>query len=504
MTRQTATEQAHFLSDSDEGLQAYRAAMEAAREIVEEHLARLSKPYSGATPEELAAGLFDDAPLSEDGEDLDRTLREVGGAALANSVAVADPRTMAHLHCPPLLAALAVEHMTSAANQSLDSWDQSPSATILEQKLVRWLCDLFGINEGRADGVFTSGGSQSNLMGLLLARNRYARYRLNVDVQCDGLPHEARRFRILCSETAHFTVRQSAALLGLGEQAVVPVETDERRRMSPEALDACLDELEREELLPIAIVGTAGTTDFGSIDPLEELADYASGRGLWLHVDAAYGGALILSDRHRHKLAGIERADSLTVDFHKQFYQPVSCGGFLVRDASDFSLMELHADYLNPEGDEESGIPNLVGRSVQTTRRFDALKLYVSLRATGRRTLAAMIERTLEVAQEAASLIGTDPALELANEPELGAVVFRYLPQYGDPDRFNGWIWQRLVREGEYMISRTSVGGTAHLKLTLLNPATEASHVEGALQRVKQLGRTLERSPRKHSLQEGS
>ncbi len=501
MTRQTITEQTHFLSGSDEALENYRAAMETARETVEEHLARLPKPYSGARPEELAE-LFDETPLSEDGEDLGRTLREGGGAALANSGAVSDPRTMAHLHCPPLVAALAAEHMISAANQSLDSWDQSPSATILEQKLVLWLCGLFGINSGNASGVFTSGGSQSNLMGILLARNRYARNRLNVDVQSDGLPPDAARLRILCSEAAHFTVRQSAALLSLGERAVVSVETDGRHRMNPEALDDRLDELERQELLPFAIVGTAGTTDFGSIDPLEELADRADERGLWLHVDAAYGGALILSDVHRHKLAGIERADSVTVDFHKQFYQPVSCGGFLVRDGGDFRLMELHAHYLNPEGDEESGIPNLAGRSVQTTRRFDALKLYVSLRATGRRTLAAMVERTLEVAQEAAGLIEADPTLELANEPELGAVVFRYLPHAGDPDPINERIWERLVREGEYIVSRTRVVETAHLKLTLLNPATETSHVEDALQRVKQLGRELERSSRKRSLRE--
>lgn len=499
MTRQaTTTDNIPFLSGSKD-IEGYRAAMDAACEVVEEHLARLPKPYSGATPEELAA-LFDD-PLSEEGEDLAGTLREVGGAVLANSVAVANPRTMAHLHCPPLVAALAAEHLISAANQSLDSWDQSPAATVLEQRLVRWLCDLFGINEGRADGVFTSGGTQSNLMGLLLARNRYARDRLNVDVQRDGLPPEASRFRILCSEAAHFTVRQSAALLGLGERAVVSVQTDERHRMSPDALDERLSELDLEGLLPIAIVGTAGTTDFGSIDPVAELADRARERGLWLHVDAAYGGALILSDLHRHKLAGVERADSVTVDFHKQFYQPISCAGFLVRDGDSFSLMGLHADYLNPESDESAGIPNLVGKSVQTTRRFDALKLYISLRATGRRALAGMVEHTLEVAEEAASRIAADPELELANEPELGAVVFRYLPQKPtDSDHVNRRIWGELVREGECMLARTRVGGESHLKFTLLNPATEVGHIEGALRRVKELGRALQ----EHPLQEGA
>lgn len=503
MTRQ-ATEHLPFLSGSEAELKDYHAAMDAARETVEEYLAKLSKPYSGATPEELA-GLFEDDPLSEEGEGLTATLREIGGAVLANSVAVNDPRTMAHLHCPPLVSALAAEHLISAANQSLDSWDQSPAATMLEKRLVRWLCDLFGINSGSAGGVFTSGGTQSNLMGLLLARNRCARDHLGVDVQRDGLPPEASRLRILCSEAAHFTVRQSAAILGLGERAVVPVRTDHSHRMSPDALDEALAVLDREGSLPMALVGTAGTTDFGSIDPLDELADRARERGLWLHVDAAYGGALVLSNRHRHKLSGIERADSVTVDFHKQFYQPVSCSGFLVRDESNFGLMKLHADYLNPEGDEDAGIPNLVGKSAQTTRRFDALKLYISLRATGRRTLAGMVERTLEVAGEAASLVEADPALELANEPELGAVVFRYLSHADGPDRINRRIWERLVREGEYMLARTRVGGEDHLKLTLMNPATETSHVEGALERVKELGRALElRPPEEHSMEEGT
>jgi L-2,4-diaminobutyrate decarboxylase len=145
--------------------------------------------------------------------------------------------------------------------------------------------------------------------------------RLNWSIQKLGLPKEANRFRILCCEISHVTIRQAAALLGLGDQAVVTVETDANYRLCPAALERKLAELQQQDLLPIAIAATAGTTDFGSIDPLPELAACAKAHGLWLHVDAAYGGALILSDRHRHKLAGIEAADSITVDFHKLFYQ---------------------------------------------------------------------------------------------------------------------------------------------------------------------------------------
>src|SRR5262249_19704955 len=217
-------------------------------------------------------------------------------------------------------------------------------------------------------------------------------------VQERGLPPEASRFRILCSELAHFSVAKSAAQLGLGTGAVVPVAADADYQMCPHDLGKLLARLKKEGLIPSAVVATAGTTDFGSIDPLPEIAVRAFAAGAWLHVDAAYGGALLFSAKHRDRLAGLELADSVTLDFHKLFWQPISCGALLVRDVASFDLMKLNADYLNPEEHEALGIPDLVTRSVLTTRRFDALKLWVSLRALGRRELAAMIDRTLELA----------------------------------------------------------------------------------------------------------
>jgi L-2,4-diaminobutyrate decarboxylase len=480
----------NFLTGSSESATAYRDAMCTAHEVVLEHLASRSRPYSGAEPTGLADALAEQEVCPEAGVELREVLREVGGPVLEHSIGVAHPACLAHLHCPPLVPALVAEALISAANQSMDSWDQSPAATFVEQRVVGWLCDLLGYGAA-GDGVFTSGGTQSNLMGLLLARDRYARERLGWPAQKSGLPPEAERFRILCSEAAHFTVRQSAALLGLGERAVVPVTTDGEHRMSPEALDEKLRELRRAGLLPVAVIGTAGTTDFGSIDPLPELAERAWGHGAWFHVDAAYGGALALSERHRGKLAGIEASDSLAVDFHKQFYQPISAGAFLLRERGHFSLMKRHADYLNPEGD---GVLNLVGKSLQTTRRFDALKLLVSLRALGREGFAAMIDHTLEVAAEAARMIREDPKLELANRPQIGAVVFRYLPE-GDgsrADEINEEIRASLMRGGEAVVARTRVDHSSHLKLTIINPRTTVAHVAEILRRVRELGELLE------------
>ncbi|HEV2713894.1 MAG TPA: pyridoxal-dependent decarboxylase, partial [Terriglobales bacterium] len=313
---------------------------------------------------------------------------------ISNSVDVNHPHTAAHLHCPPLLAALTAEVVISALNQSMDSFDQAPIATVIEQKMIRWLCDQAGL-PGTSDGTFTTGGSQSNYMALLLARDASLQKHWNWSAQKSGLPPESRRLRIFCSEVAHFTVEKSASQLGLGTDAVLRVAVDESFRMSPVALRNSLEVTRAAGLVPMAVVVTAGTTDFGSVDPLPECASLAQAAGAWLHVDAAYGGALLFSPQHRDKLKAIETADSLGLDFHKLFWQPIPCSAILLRDARHFESMKFHADYLNPELHEDEGIPNLVTTSLLTTRRFDALKLWISLQSLGRARLAAMIDRTV-------------------------------------------------------------------------------------------------------------
>lgn len=488
-----------FLGNSADSLRAYSAAMSAAIEVLIKYFASQNQPYSGVSPAELATKLTEFDICPETGEKFPKILIQVGEAILQNSVVVSHPTCIAHLHCPPLIPALAAEVLISATNQSMDSWDQSPAATLLEQEIVDWLCCLFGY-DATADGIFTSGGTQSNFMGLLLARDAFARDRLNWSIQKLGLPKEANRFRILCSDVSHFTIRQSAALLGLGEQAVVTVETDADYRLCPVALERKLAELKQQELLPIAIAATVGTTDFGSIDPLPELAACAQEHGLWLHVDAAYGGALILSDRHQHKLAGIEAADSLVVDFHKLFYQPISCGAFLLKDRSNFDLIKLHAEYLNPETNEDFGFLDLVTKSVQTTRRFDGLKLFMSLQALGRQAFADMIDTTIELAGATAKLIAAESALELANYPTINSLVFRYCPQQIPPkvepitwaNKINNQIRLSLLQQGAAVIGQTQIANSTYLKFTLLNPRTTITDIQTLLNRIKQLGEELE------------
>lgn len=429
-------------------------------------------PEAAATPEQIAA-----------------TLRTI----VSNSVNVNHPYTAAHLHCPPLLAALVAEVVTSALNQSMDSFDQAPIATVVEQKMIRWLCEQARL-PASAGGTFTTGGSQSNYMGLLLARDAFLQKHWNWSAQKSGLPSEAGRLRIFCSDVAHFTVEKAAAQLGLGTDAVVRVEVDQRFRMNSAALRDSLVSAQAAGLLPLAIVATAGTTDFGSVDPLPEVASLAKAAGAWLHVDAAYGGALLFSAQHREKLAGIEAADSLSIDFHKLFWQPIPCSTFLLRDARHFDSIKLYADYLNPELHENDGIPNLVTTSLLTTRRFDALKLWISFQALGRTRLAAMIDRTVELAEHTARIVKQMPRLELICDPQLSTVVFRYVPirAGADSDHLNATLRQRLFDRGLTVIGHTRVHKRQCLKITCMNPAVKDSQIQELISAIVDQGMNLE------------
>ncbi|WP_049915491.1 pyridoxal phosphate-dependent decarboxylase family protein [Haloferax mucosum] len=491
-----------FLGDDEADRETYRAAIEQACDIVLGEFLENATPYSGAAPEELADTLAEFEMLPAEGDGLEAAL-DRASPVLRNSVGVSDPHCIAHLQCPPMVPALAAEVLLTAANQSMDSWDQSPAATHLEQQFISELCALFGYDETKSDGVFTSGGTQSNFVGLLLARNRILIEEYGVDAQKNGLPPEARDLRILCSEAAHFTAKQAAAQLGLGESAVVTVPTDTEYRLSVEAFDEAIVDIRANGNRPFAIFATAGTTDFGSIDPIEPLADRARKYDCWFHVDAAWGGALALSDAHADKLAGIESADSISVDFHKMFYQPISCGAILVRDESSYDLIDRNAAYLNPERDDDAGVPNLVSKSVQTTRRFDALKPFVTMQAVGREGLASLMEYTIDLAAEAVELIDRDPDLHVIHDSPLNVVLFRYVPESVPADatreawtgRVNEAIRDSLLEDGEAVIARTTVDGINCLKLTLLNPRTTREDIRSLLQSVVARGTEFETNP---------
>ncbi len=371
---------------------------------------------------------------------------------------------------------------------------------MLETELLAELAALVGYRPELSAGVLTSGGTESNLLALMLARDQV----LPGHPELDGLD-AALRPRFFASRAAHFSVQRSAALLGLGERAVVQVEVDRELRMDGAALAEALAAAVRRGERPVAVVATAGTTDTGAVDPLHHCADLAAEYGAWLHVDAAYGGGALLSRRLAPLLDGVARADSVSLDWHKLGWQPTAAGIFLARRAETYASLARRAVYLNPADDEAAGYPSLLGRSLRTTRRADAFKIAVTLRTLGREGLGRLVDRCHELARAAAGAVRLRPELELYGEPLLTTVLFRVLPadpaQRADPaavDRLNARLRRRLLAEGRAVLGRTELpgqgAGSVRLKLTLLNPHTTEAELERLLDLVVETGRAVERA----------
>ncbi|MFE6688097.1 pyridoxal phosphate-dependent decarboxylase family protein [Streptomyces sp. NPDC057743] len=483
----------------------YHAAVTDSVTRLRDRFATTDRPFTGVRVDELAptvAAVDLDAPLHDPAAALD----ELEHLYLRDAIYFHHPRYLAHLNCPVVIPALVGEAVLSAVNSSLDTWDQSAGGTLIERRLVDWTADRIGLGPD-ADGIFTSGGSQSNLQAMLLARDETCHRELARADADDADSTDARRaallprLRILTSAVSHFSIRKSATLLGLGADAVIAVPVDDTKRMRTDALAAELERCRREGLIPMAVVATAGTTDFGSLDPLPEIAELATRHGAWMHVDAAYGCGLLVS-RRRALLAGIERADSVTVDYHKSFFQPVSSSAVLVRDRATLRHVTYHADYLNPRRMVEQRIPNQVDKSLQTTRRFDALKLWLTLRTMGATGIGELFDEVIDRAADGWKLLHDDPRFDVVVEPQLSTLVFRYLPggtQDPDPeltDRVNLHAREALFASGAAIVAGTKVNGRHYLKFTLLNPETTLDDIAAVLDLIAEhAGRYLAEQP---------
>jgi diaminobutyrate-2-oxoglutarate transaminase len=379
------------------------------------------------------------------------------------------------------------EAIIAVLNQSMDSWDQASAATYVEQKVIDWLCGRYELGAD-ADGIFTSGGTQSNQMGLLLARDWVADKISGHSIQKDGLPEYWSKLRIICSKKSHFTVQKTASIMGLGERAVLCVDTHENGTIKVDALQAAVAEAKAEGLIPFALVATAGTTDHGAIDDIDALADIADANELWLHVDGAYGGSLILSS-YKSRLKGIERASSVSVDFHKLFYQTISCGAVLLKDKANFKYLLHHADYLNREHDE---LPNLVDKSIATTKRFDALKVFMTMQNVGPDALGAMYDHLLEQTQQVAAMVNEHKGFELLAQPSLSTVLFRAVQAENDKlDALNQKVRIDALTRGIAVLGETTVDGKSALKFTILNPCLALSDFEKLLTQIDSLALEL-------------
>ena len=449
------------------------------------------KMYTGGSIKELRNAIA--FHPSKEGMGVQKSLDRMVELFLNKSLKVHHPHSLAHLHCPTMVTSQIAEVLINATNQSMDSWDQSPAGSLMEVQLIDWLRQKVGYGAGQA-GVFTSGGTQSNLMGVLLARDACIAKNWTDEngnpwsVQRDGVPNEAmRNVKVICSENAHFSVQKNMAMMGMGFQSVVTVPVNENAQMDVDALEKTMAHLQAEGKIVACVVATAGTTDAGAIDPLKEIRAITNKYGAWMHIDAAWGGALILSNDYRSMLDGIELSDSITLDFHKHYFQTISCGAFLLKDEANYRFMHYEAEYLNSAYDEEHGVPNLVSKSLQTTRRFDALKLWMTVEALGEELYGSMIDHGVKLTRDVADYITATDGLEMLVDPQFASVLFRVIPQ-GYPveflDTLNQNVADELFARGEANIGVTKVGNVQSLKMTTLSPVATLDNVKALLNLV--------------------
>lgn len=471
----------YTLSDSIQDRAEYERIVDKTKEAILSSYSDDSA-FSGINPYQLRRQIEKIGLLQEDGLGFDMTLQLVKDEIMPHLLRTWSRSYMPHLHSPALLESLSAEMIISAFNDSMDSWDQGPAATEVEAMVIKELLELFGFDRDCGDGAFTSGGSQSNLTAITAARDKVLMNKFSWDVKKKGLIPDFHRLRLYTSEISHFSMDKSAHLLGLGYDAVRHIKVNDRCQVDIPSFEKMLKEDAEKGLIPFMAVATLGTTDYGSIDDVGKIRRLSDSYGMHLHLDAAYGSALILSDKEKKRLGSIELADSITIDFHKMFLLPISCSAVLFKDKKDLEPFLLHADYLNREEDEEDGYLNLVGKGIQTTRRFDALKVLFSCKARGRREYASIIEKSLSNAEYVYRILSGDESFIAPVKPELSSVVFALK----GGDDLNRRVRRTLLEEG-CVIGQTVKDGSVMLKLTLLNPNLEKEDLENLIKHIKEM-----------------
>ncbi len=459
---------------------AMRELAERATELIVRRITSLrgEPAWRGASRAELEPLLREAAP--ELGRDplavLDRAAREV----LPVAARVDHPRFFAFVPSAPTWPGVIADYLAAGFNTFQGTWLGSSGPSQLELVVIDWIRQWIGFPES-AGGLFTSGGSAAILDALVAARERA------------GAPD---RPAVLMSDQTHSAVERAARIIGVRRDGIVSIPSDAHFRLPVAALAAAVEKSRSNGLVPIAVCANAGTTNTGAIDPLPQIAEFCASREIWLHVDAAYGGFAALTDRGRRLLAGLERADSISLDAHKWLFQPFEAGCVLVRDVQTLvRAFSTSPDYLQ---DTRLGLDhvNFADRGYQLTRSFRALKVWMSIQTFGLARFRAAIAHAMELAERAGGLVANTAGLELLSPASLGVVCFRYRPTGADwtPERIeklNQAIQARVIESGTAMISSTRLRDLYSLRLCIMSHQTTWNDVRETIEGIASIGGEL-------------
>ncbi len=406
------------------------------------------------------------------------------------------PRSFSYFTPPPLVMSIVGEVLSQWFHQGIDVFHAGPVGALVEEEVTRWLVDLVGHDDG-GWAVLTSGGVMANLMAMTVARDR----RLASLLEAPGPPRGAslESARVYVSDQAHFSIARALDVLGFPPSSLSVIGSDDRFRLQAGAVAEQVKRDKAAGLVPFCIAAVSGSTNTGSVDDVPGLAELASAEHLWLHVDAAYGGAARLSARDAGRVPGLELADSVTIDPHKWFFQAYDIGALVVREADD-----LHRTFRRAPEYYRSALPetlplNWMEYSMEGTRRFRALKLWASWKHVGTAGLGAMVELNNDVAAFLAGVIRAAPDFEPAVEvPELSVVCFRHLPAGLEGDELDAHqdrIQRALEVSGEAWVSTTRLRGRTYLRAGVMNWLSTTDDALGLLESLRRLAGALETSP---------
>lgn len=379
---------------------------------------------------------------------------------LDHAIQLHHPMYIGHQVCPPFPSAVIADLVISTLNQSTAVFEMSPLGTVIEQEIVRWLSGLVGYGP-ESLGSAVSGGSAANLTALLAARARWR------GQQRSGRP------RVVCSADAHYSIARAAAIAGIEIDDVIKVPTDDEHRMDIAALERVMDDS------VMAVVATSGSTATGAFDDLRAIAAVCERHRAWMHVDAAHGASVLLSDRLRHLVDGLSLADSLSWDPHKMLWMPLSLGVLLVRDGAWLRrAFAADAPYLF---NVERASDNIGEVTIQCSKRADAIKLWLTLQMAGTAPFVEAMEHVAGITRHLYDCVTASDDFEAMHVPQFNIFCFRHRSD----DATNHRLREELIRRGEAWITSTVLKGQRVLRVTVINPRTERKHVEAMLDAVR-------------------
>jgi len=433
---------------------------------------------------DLLAEQFSFRSAGGDSEPLDDFIKRI----IDNSIHIHHPHYIGHQVTSPLPVTALVQFCTTLLNNGAAIYEMGPVNMAMEKNVVKKFGALIGYKEGY-DGIFTHGGTAGNLTAMLAARQ----VKTNYNIWEDGI-RENERPGYLISEQAHYSVGRNVKIMGLGEESIVKVPVDSKFRMRTDLLEEIKLSAEKKGLRIISVVASSCSTATGTYDELEKIADFCEKYDLWMHVDGAHGMGVLFSDKYKHRIRGIERADSVVIDFHKMLLVPALNSLVMFRNGErSYETFAQKASYLFQKSQKNLWYNSAV-RTIECTKSALGIVAYSAMKYYGENYYSTYIDERYDLTAAFARVVRLNKHLQLATEPESNIICFRYISENKDDmtlNQINSAIRDRIIKEGSFYIVQVELEGKIWIRLTIINPVTSIEDLKSLLKRIMELGKSL-------------